>query len=424
MDLDIKQQEAVQSCLDLSKRIVAVTGKAGTGKTSIMRHVFTTLGNNGYSVAACAPTGKAAKRIKEATGIAAETIHRLLEFPRPGERDPKTGRALDVTLPKRCRALPLEHDVVLVDEYAMVNHDLHRQLLDALKPGASIRMFGDVNQLPPIEKSKALNAQPSPFEDVLKRFTGITLETIHRQGEGSGIVTNGARILSGFPPRRTDDFQLHVTDRPHDALMELLAQAQDKQIDYTILDNQIIVTMNKSWVGTYKINAILQQTFRTEMDGWYDLPRHPWDAELPVRIHVGDKVVCTQNNYAIGSNTDTLGMFNGEVGIVQEIGEFGEVLIDLGDRVVNVPPILVVEWGEKQYTSYPQKDITLAYALTTHKCQGSEYKNVIYIINKSAYYMLNRKNFYTAITRAREAVSVITDQKALAQSLAVIKPRV
>src|SRR5690606_29136416 len=125
-------------CIDMSQgnRIVPVTGVAGTGKTTIIRIVYNELREAGYSVVLCAPTGKAAKRIYEATGIPALTIHRLLEYPHPGERDEKTGKALATTDPKRNRGNPLPHDIVIADEYAMVNLEVHSNLVHALKSGA------------------------------------------------------------------------------------------------------------------------------------------------------------------------------------------------------------------------------------------------------------------------------------------------
>lgn len=422
--LDADQAEAVQLCINAANRLVPVTGPAGTGKTSLLRHIYHVLVENGYGVAVCSPTGKAAKRIFEATGIRACTIHKLLEFPHPGERDKKTGKPLDITLPKRCREYPLPEDFVLVDEYAMVNTELHRQIVDALKPGACIRMFGDINQLPPIEKSDALAKLPSPFADILQRFKGKVLTTIHRQGEGSGIVENGAFIIKGFSPRRKDDFFMEFTDRPVDKLREIVIRARDNNIDYSTINNQIITPQNKSWIGTHALNAMLQTIFRPEMDGWFALERHEWETKHPVRVRVGDKVVCTQNNYDIGSNDpEVSGLFNGETGIVLEVTEYGEVIIDVGDRVVTVPPEIISEWNNKRRVIRPHRDLQLAYAMTTHKCQGSEYQHIIYVMNKCAFYMLNRKNLYTGVTRARKTATVITDQRSLSTSLANSKPR-
>jgi exodeoxyribonuclease V alpha subunit len=425
MQLDPKQIEAVNACLDTKRRIVAVTGSAGTGKTSLIKYIHERLTASGYSVAVACPTGKAAKRVFEATGIRAMTVHRLLAFPHPGERDPKTGKFLDTSMPKRCRADPLVCDFVLIDEYAMVPHTLHRYIIDAMKPGSAIRAFGDLNQLPPIEQSDALRVQPTPFSDLLDRFAGIKLLTIHRQGEGSGVVSNGARIINGWSPLRHPDFNMVMTDDAVIQLVQTVLELGEKGIDFSTVDNQIITPQNTRWIGTHALNAKLQLMYRPEMDGWYDLPRHPWaKPEERVRVHVGDKVVCTQNNYDIGSNDPEItGMFNGETGIVTEITEFGEVLIDLGDRIVNVPPEILIERNDRHITLKPLKDIQLAYALTTHKCQGSEYQHIIYMMNKSIRGMLNRKNFYTGVTRARKTATVVTDMHGLTAALRNVSPR-
>lgn len=134
---DPVQREAMALCCDLDKRLVSVTGPAGTGKTTIMRQVYDTLTEHGYSVALAAPTGKAAKRIRELTGIPAMTLHRLLEYTSPGEIDPETGKPSFISFPRRNQERPLDYDVVIVDEYSMVNRDLHRNLMDAIGSGGS-----------------------------------------------------------------------------------------------------------------------------------------------------------------------------------------------------------------------------------------------------------------------------------------------
>ena len=173
MEYDVEQIEAINLCCDLTKRIVAVTGEAGTGKTTIIKAVYSKLINyidthrrefkrdyiedrDKYQfnaeeyIVLVAPTGKAAKRIFEATGIPAMTIHRLLEYPTPGEIDENTGKALVASSPKRDKFNPIKQKIVLCDEYAMVSYELHRNLIDALPSGGCVRMFGDCNQLEPI----------------------------------------------------------------------------------------------------------------------------------------------------------------------------------------------------------------------------------------------------------------------------------
>jgi exodeoxyribonuclease V alpha subunit len=408
---DAKQREAIEACCDIKRRVVAVTGKAGTGKTRLLLAVYTALTAAGYRVVLCSTTGKAAKRIFEATGIEALTIHRLLEYSHPGEPDPKTGKPRFESFPKRDRSNPIEYDVVLADEYAMVNHETHRNLFDAIPAGGAIRVFGDINQLKPVEESKKLQTEPSPFQILLTKFSGIVLETIHRQDEGSGIITNADRILRRRAPTRFPDCDLKITDRPIDTIIEYVLDKLDNNIDFSKPENQIITQQKNSWIGTVKLNQQMQNIFRPESDGWVHLPRHDWAKDVNMRVRIGDKVIITKNNY-------DLKVYNGETGIVIECSEYGEVVIDLGDREAVIPPILpVINSYGKTVEIDPRKDVDLAYALTTHKVQGSEYNHIIYILNKSTSFMQGRSNFYTGLTRAKKHAMIITDQFSLAKSV-------
>jgi len=244
---DDVQLQAIEACCDLDRRIVAVTGKAGTGKTVLMREVSKRLTNYGYTVQSSAPTGKAAKRIREATGLQAMTNHRMLGygFPREWEvEDDKTGEKKTIlvsTGPKFTRLKPMEYDTILCDEYAMVNQEINRNLIDALKGGARICMFGDVNQLKPIEEDRRLDEQPSAFQNALSKFGGIVLDTIHRHDSGSGIARNGALILQGRVPRPSDDFTLRHTDKPVDAVQQFVQLCRDEGHSYADTDHQIVL---------------------------------------------------------------------------------------------------------------------------------------------------------------------------------------
>lgn len=411
-ELDETQRQAVDLVCDVKKRIVSVTGPAGTGKTSIMRIAYEGLVNAGYSVVLCAPTGKAAKRIHEATGIPAMTIHRLLEYPRPGDRNPKTGKPLRSGMPQRDRLNPLDQDVVLADEYAMVASDVHRNLVDALPRGGVIRMFGDIHQLPPIEQDKRLKNTPSPFKQMLEKFPSVILTTIHRQEDGSGIVSNGALILKGQLPKRLDDFSMQVTDSPVMDLRAYVMESLEKDISFGTTYHQIISPTNKGWVGTAELNNMLQRLLQNnDMSDSIVLPRHEWDKYKRYRVAPGDKVIWTQNNY-------DLEVFNGETGIVVDITDFEEVVIDFGDRILTIPPMVETtnRWGKVvQYD--PRQDIDLAYCVTTHKAQGSEYQHVVYVLNKSSSWIQSRPNMYTAVTRARKHVHLIADQGSLTTSV-------
>ena len=400
--------------------MVAITGPAGTGKTTILRQVHKELSNAGYKVTLCAPTGKAARRIKEATGIEASTIHKLLEYPRPGDRDPNTGKPLQVGFPSRSRANPIDYDIVLCDEYAMVNHEVHRNLVDALPAGGVIRCFGDVNQLQPIETDWRMKDKPSPFMDMLERFPSVRLTTIHRQGEGSGITENAAYILAGRQPRKKDDFLMTFTEKPLRALeMYLRAHADpfDEQppIMFDSLEHQIITPANKRLAGAHAINTAVQRIYRDfSMNKPIRLPRQSWDEKAGIICDVclHDKIIWLDNNY-------DLDIMNGEQGIIEDIDhEFGGLTINFGDRVIEIPSDMPTTNKKGEIVSYdPRMSIMLAYAVTTHKSQGSEYQHVVYILNQSAMWMHCRSNFYTGVTRARTAVNVLADAKSLSNAV-------
>jgi exodeoxyribonuclease V alpha subunit len=431
---DATQLAAIDRCCDMQQRIVPVTGVAGTGKTTIIREVYKALTAAGYSVALCAPTGKAAKRIQEATGLPAMTIHRLLEYPHPGERDPKTGAAMISTVPKRDKENPIREQVVLADEYAMVNREVHRNLIDALPPGGRLCMFGDVNQLKPIEQGKGALAE-SPFEAGLRKFDGIVLATIHRQLEGSGVAFNGERILAGRVPMRKDDFVMRITEQPIDSLMTYVMEMLDKGINYGTNQGQIISPTKRSWVGTHKLNVALQDMLNPiGMSARMKIKRHTWDEKNPVYVGVGDKVIWTQNTYDLRNEWERYYdgdpangyiptpaekvIMNGESGVITAIDDDGNIHIDVGDRVVEVPKEMTVQDRRNNLVTIdPRRDMDLGFVITTHKAQGSEWPHIIYMLNRSTMFIQSRHNFYTAISRARLTCTVITDQPSLQNSV-------
>jgi exodeoxyribonuclease V alpha subunit len=408
MKLDELQTEAITLSCDIKNRIASVTGQAGTGKTTILKQVYKTFEAAGYLVILAAPTGKAAKRISEATGIPAVTLHRLLEFTHPGDPDPKTGKVLGISVPRRTRQLRLDHNVILVDEASMINQELYRDLIDAMPNGGVIRFFGDANQLPPIEERDDYKKMEAPFKKVLKDFPSVTLTNIYRQGEGSGVVKNGHRILHGMVPQQFDDFKL-VIGKPHlpNVVLDLAANSG---VDFGSLDNQIITPTNKGWIGQVQLNQLIQrQIWGDRLHEAVLMPRPKWD-KVDLFIMQGEKVIWKKNDY-------NLGIFNGETGIVEDMGN-DCVSINFGDRVVSVPPWIeytTPDGGIKGYD--PRVNIYLAYALTTHACQGSEYQHVVYVMDRSAWGLLIRGNFYTAITRARRKAWVVSDTAALQRSV-------
>jgi len=443
LDFDDRQKQAIEICVNPRNRIASVTGSAGTGKTTIIKEVAAIFKDAGVSVVCCAPTGKAARRIREATGLPAITIHKLLEFPKPHERDEKTGQVLKQGFPKRGKNVRLKQKVILCDEYAMVNHELNRQLIDALPDGGLLRCFGDINQLPPIEqyKIKANGFEFTPFESHLKKFPSVTLERVYRQGEGSGIFANAYGIVKGKLPSQRDDFKLQFTGMPTAVIEEFVYRRADI---YKTIHNQIIVTGNKGWIGTYELNVRLQCVLNPDPDRAFDPPRHKWVADKAITLGIGDKVVCTENIYdtrdyferyssfeedgkpAEWSYIDppeSCTMLNGEIGIITDIRsnehEVESVIIDFGDRHVTIP-YMIHEKNTHNGSIFQLshlKSIDLGYVLTTHKCQGSEFEEIVYVLNKSSKYTQSRKNLYTAVTRARRMVTVITDSTSLSYSM-------
>lgn len=419
---DDVQQQAIDACCDVTRRVVAVTGKAGSGKTSIIKMIERNLTKAGYLVSCSAPTGKAAKRIKESTGITAMTNHRLLGYGMPIDQeidDIKTGDKKVVKIstgPKFKRSNPLPYDVIICDEYAMVNREIHDNLIAAMKGGAIIRFFGDVNQLKPIEEDKMKQNDESPFQAALRKFNGIELKTNHRQKAGSGIHMNAERVLEGKLPVKVDDFTIQYTDEPVQKLQDLVMSSLEQGIDYSSTDCQIVTCMNKSWIGTAKLNLTIQSMFWKRDYAAMELPRHRWINDGGViRIQLGSKVVYTANTYELG---DGQYAFNGEIGTVVDINhDDGSFDIDFGDRVVTIPPLLIVVRNDGTVMETdPRKNVDLAYVLTTHKMQGSECKHITYVLNQSTLYGQSRRNFYTAITRAQEKCNVIADMKSITKS--------
>lgn len=411
---DIYQKEAAHLACGTSNRIVGITGQAGTGKTTIMKLVHESFTSAGYQVVLAAPTGKAAKRISEATGIQAQTIHRLLEFTHPGDPDEKTGKPIGVSEPRRTRQNPLSQNVILVDEYSMVPWLLNRRLVDAMPAGALLRMFGDTNQLPPIEEfSVGVGEAPkqSPFREYLAKFPSVTLKNIYRQGEGSDIVKNAHRILHKMCPQNTTDFALIQSTKQHEVMLKLVER--DPQL-FRSLMHQIITPTHKGPIGTRKMNLAVQAIVQCDnASTGRVMPRNKWDKHDLV-LYEGDKVLWTKNDY-------NLGIYNGETGIVKSFEEYGQVTIDFGDRIISVPPLVSYESSSGHTVHYdPRVNIQLAYCITTHASQGSEYESVFYLMDSYAYMLQDQANFYTGVTRARKKACVITDQRSLQRAVTTL----
>ena len=411
---DELQQKAIELACGTKSRIVGITGQAGTGKTTIMKQVYNAFTEAGYQVALAAPTGKAARRIAEATGIPAQTIHRLLEFTHPGDPDEKTGKPIGFSQPRRHEKNQLWYDVVLVDEYSMVNTKLNRQLIDAMKAGSLLRMFGDANQLPPIEDFVVTSSplpELSPFKRYLRDFPSVTLKNIYRQGEGSDIVRNAHRILHKMCPQNSEDFRVMLGAKQQG---KVLALVEANPAPYGGLDHQVITPTHRGPIGTRELNKHIQQIVQAgRMAEARIMPRYRWD-KYPLELVIGDKVLWTNNDY-------NLGIFNGEVGIVTEFMQHGHVVIDFGDRVISVPPLVKYEGPNGTVAYDPRVQMKLAYAITTHASQGSEYSEVIYMMDRYAIVLQDQSNFYTGVTRAKKRATVISDLYSFQK--AVVTPR-
>lgn len=407
-----EQQTAVDMCCDRTERIVGVTGAAGTGKTLVLGEAFRELKRakpNGRQVL-CAPTGRAAKRIQELTGIEARTIHRLLEFPTPDDPIDLTikGRDKDEDIvvtgantdhePKRNRYNPLEFDTVFVDESSMLGDTLYHQLMNAMPAGGCVRFFGDNNQLPPVEEGS------QPFASILEDKPSITL-TMNFRNEDE-IISNAQRILRGSIPQKNDRFEIIYTDAP---LQELVRWADPNVFGKS--NNQIIMPTRKGNYGTERVNTSLQLRFNPNGDSlrlWRFEPKAP-----PLLVRAHDKFLWIKNDY-------NLELFNGEIGTVDWINvEDGTLGLATTDKLYEIPArVRTYSPYTGQHVNYdPRKQIELGYAITTHKSQGSEFDTVVYCMTRSASFLINRQNFYTAVTRAKKRVIVIADRMAMSRAM-------
>lgn len=390
--LSMEQQHAIELCCDTSHIIVGVTGGAGTGKTLVLGKAYKEV--SGPKVL-CAPTGRAAKRIQELTGIKAKTVHRLLEFPQPD--DPDDGQEVIPNEPRRNSANPLVEKVVFVDEASMLAPTLYRQLMSALRRDGVVRFFGDNNQLPPVEEGTP------PFIEILRKFPMVELTFNYRSEDD--IVSNAVRVLGAKLPLRNNRFEIIYSDNPIKTMLDFVTP------HFTEPTHQIIMPTRKGRFGTMRTNPSLQTRFNR--DGpMLRLDRFdPKESQLGVRA--GDKFLWIKNDYA-------LGLFNGEIGHIKWVDpEDGELEIVTPERSIHVPA------RQKVFSPYhgtvinydPRKQIELGYAITTHKSQGSEFDTVVYCVCAGQAFLLNRRNFYTAITRAKNQVIVITDRKAMGLSM-------
>lgn len=396
------QLRAIELCCDTTQTIASVTGGAGTGKTFVLGRAYRELKQMRMSIVLCAPTGRAAKRIQELTGIPAKTVHRLLEYPMPDEFLSDEDIPNE---PRRNRQRPFDQRVVIVDESSMLSDELMQQLFNALPRNGLIRFFGDNNQLPPVEETSQRDGANSAFARTLRDFPMVELTINYRSGDY--ILENAARILKGRMPMRNPGFEIYYDGNPVQRLIKEAA----KRPEFADASHQIIMPTRRGKFGTMRVNPSLQLAYNPSgpllLLDRYDAK----EAKLAVRS--GDKFLWIHNDYQ-------LNMFNGEIGRIDWVDpEDGELGLITPERRINVPARC------RQFSTYhghvidydPRKQIELGYAVTTHKAQGSEFDTVIYCIAKGQWYLLNRRNFYTAVTRAKKRVIVIAEPAAMGGAL-------
>jgi exodeoxyribonuclease V alpha subunit len=374
--LSPSQRDAV--AMALQSKVTVITGGPGVGKTTIVTSILQILQAKKMGVLLCAPTGRAAKRLTEATGLEAKTIHRLLEF-----EPTSMGFVHGPTN-------PLRGDLVVVDEVSMVDVVLMQQLLRAIPNNAAVLLVGDVDQLPSVGPGAVL-------ADIItsERIPTVTLTEIFRQAATSQIIVNAHRINQGQMPllreESSSDFYVIPADNPEDSQAKLLRVVTERIPQrfglHPIRDVQVLTPMNRGSLGARALNAVLQQALNPEATprvtrfGWTYAP--------------GDKVLQTVNDY-------TKDVFNGDIGRVARVDlEEGQVEIDFDGRIVTY------DVGELD-------EVALAYAATVHKSQGSEYPVVVMPLATQHYPMLARNLLYTGVTRGKQLVVVIGQARALA----------
>jgi exodeoxyribonuclease V alpha subunit len=374
------QAEAVKRAM--TEKVLVVTGGPGTGKTTLIRAILLLYRELGGCVVLAAPTGRAAKRLSEATGHAASTLHRLLEF------SPQTGGF------QRDEQKPLNADLVVVDEASMVDGVLMHHLLKAVPPAATLVLVGDVDQLPPVGPGSVLH-------DVIAcgRFTVVRLTEIFRQARRSQIVVNAHLVQQGKFPQLAasgegagDFFFIEKEDPEHvlQVVLKLCSERIPRKFGLDPLAGiQVLSPMHRGRVGAHALNTALQRTL------------NPHGAAMErggQEFRAGDKVMQIRNNYEKE-------VFNGDIGRIRRIDHDNQrVMVELDGRLV-------------PYEFSELDELVPAYAITVHKAQGSEYPAVVLPLLTQHFVMLQRNLLYTAITRGKKLVVIVGSKKAVAMAV-------
>lgn len=395
LELDELQKNAVLECV--KHGIMILSGGPGTGKTTTINTIIRYFDEEGMDILLAAPTGRAAKRMTEATGYEARTIHRMLEI-NGGMEDGSRARF------ERNGENPLEADVVIIDEMSMVDIYLFQSLLEAVSVGTRLILVGDVDQLPSVGPGQVL-------QDLIesKSFPTVMLKKIYRQAGESDIVMNAHRINMGqkiaLNNKSKDFFFLPRNDVQviYKHMIQLITEKLPRYVEAQPYDIQVLTPMRKGSLGVETLNEILQR---------YLNPADPSRKEHAAGDRIfreGDKVMQIKNNYQLeweivsqyGIRIDSgSGVFNGDIGTIRRIREESSTV--------------QVEYDEHrlvEYTFSQLDEIELAYAITIHKSQGSEYPAVLLLLLSGPKMLMNRNLLYTAVTRARKCVTILGSQE-------------
>ncbi|MBR3600922.1 MAG: ATP-dependent RecD-like DNA helicase [Lachnospiraceae bacterium] len=388
---ELQSRAVVESVLH---GVFLLTGGPGTGKTTTINMIIRYFEREGLDIMLAAPTGRAAKRMTEATGFEARTIHRMLELNGSLEED---GRKASFG---KNQENPLEADVVIIDEMSMVDIHLFQALLKAISPGTRLILVGDVNQLPSVGPGQVL-------QDLIASnvFSVVSLKKIFRQAQNSDIVVNAHKIHLGESlslDNKSKDFFFLERNDVNVIYKHMIQLIQDKlpgYCDVTPFEIQVLTPMRKGSLGVQSLNKILQKYLNPESK---EKEEHIYGDTI---FRVGDKVMQIRNNYQLEWEVVSkynipidkgVGVFNGDMGIIKEIYNYNQTL--------------VVEFDDMRRVTYPFSgldELEPAYAITIHKSQGSEYPAVVMPLLSGPKQLFNRNLLYTGVTRARNCLTVL-----------------